>query len=98
MSTTKFTIETFEDRSSAVKAAKKEGVAALVTGGGRYKWLIYMCPCGCGQQTALNLMEAYSPRWTVVVESDGSFNLHPSVNNLVCMSHYWIKNSTVEWC
>lgn len=94
----RFVLSEFEDRSSAVKAAKQEGVAALTVGGGKPKWLIFMCPCGCGRQTSLNLMERYTPKWTVTRESDGSFNLHPSVNNLVCMAHYWIKNSTVEWC
>lgn len=96
--TTKYTIKTFEDRSSAVKAAKEEGVASLVTGGGNHKWLIYMCPCGCGKQSALNLMQCYSPKWAVTLEPDGNFTVFPSVNNLVCLAHYWIKNSTVEWC
>lgn len=93
-----FVLQTFEDRSAAASAAKNPGIAALVRGGGREKWLLMQCPCGCGQQIALNLMQSHSPRWKVSVQSTKRFSIHPSVDATSCGAHFWLRDGRVIWC
>lgn len=94
----KFVLHTFEDRSAAASAARTAGVAALVLGGGREKWLLMTCPCGCGQEIALNLMQSQSPRWKVSVQSAKRFSVHPSVDATSCGAHFWLRDGRVIWC
>jgi hypothetical protein len=94
----KFILQTFEDRSAAASAAKATGIAALVRGGGREKWLLMKCPCGCGQQIALNLMQSHSPQWKVSVQSAKRFSIHPSVDATSCGAHFWLRDGKVIWC
>ncbi|MGH7207128.1 MAG: DUF6527 family protein [Nitrospiraceae bacterium] len=93
----KFVLQAFEDRSTAAAAAQQAGVAALVRGGGREKWLLMQCPCGCGQQIALNLMQSHSPRWRVSVQSANHFSIHPSVDATSCGAHFWLRDGRVIW-
>ncbi|WP_219842584.1 DUF6527 family protein [Acidovorax radicis] len=93
-----FVLQTFEDRRSATAAASRPGVAALVQSGERAKWLLMLCPCGCGQQIALNLMSSHSPRWEVKILSKTSFSVHPSVDATSCGAHFWLRNGRVIWC
>lgn len=92
-----FVLHAFEDRSTAAAAAQRAGIAALVRGGGREKWLLMQCPCGCGQQIALNLMQSHSPRWRVSVQSANRFSVHPSVDATSCGAHFWLRDGRVIW-
>lgn len=94
----KFVLQIFEDRSAATSAAKSAGIAALVQGGGREKWLLMQCPCGCGQQIALNLMHSHSPQWKVSVQSAKRFSIYPSVDSTSCGAHFWLRDGQVIWC
>ena len=98
LSSQTFILQIFEDRRSAASAAKSAGIAALVRGGGREKWLLMQCPCGCGQQIALNLMQSHTPRWKVSVESAKRFSIHPSVDATSCGAHFWLRDGRVIWC
>ena len=62
-------------------------------------WLIiFLCPCGCGEELILNMMEEEQPRWTLKNEGK-RFDLFPSVNRVKgCKSHFWIKQGEVVWC
>jgi len=93
-----FTIRSFDDRSAAAAAARQDGVAALVGSGNKHKWLLMKCPCGCGQQIALNLMQSHSPRWRVSMRSPNSFSVHPSVDATSCGAHFWLRDGHVIWC
>lgn len=93
----RFVLQTFEDRTTAAAAAQRAGIAALVQGGGREKWLLLQCPCGCRQQIALNLMQSHSPRWRVSVQSTKRFSVHPSVDATSCGAHFWLRDGRVIW-
>jgi hypothetical protein len=93
-----FSLKTFDDRLVAREAAKQTGVAALVNPGGRQKWLIFKCPCGCGQEIALNLMSTHFPHWRVDVRTSQLFNVHPSVDATSCGAHFWLRDGRVSWC
>lgn len=94
----KYSIESFESRSAAREAAQQDGVAALVSAADKHKWLILRCPCGCGQEIALNLMGSHLPRWRVDVKSPRKFSVHPSVDATSCGAHFWLRNGQVNWC
>jgi hypothetical protein len=93
-----YSLKTFDDRLDAREAAKQTGVAALVSPGGKQKWLIFKCPCGCGQEVALNLMSAHFPHWRVDVHTSQLFNVHPSVDATSCGAHFWLRDGRVSWC
>lgn len=93
----RFVLQTYEDRSTAAAAAQQAGVVALVRGGGREKWLLMQCPCGCGQQIALNLMQSHSPRWRISVQSANRFSIHPSIDATSCGAHFWLRDGRVIW-
>jgi hypothetical protein len=93
-----YSLETFGDRASAREAAKRNGVAALVSTAGKQKWLLLMCPCGCGQEIALNLMATHSPRWQIRAGTSGAFSVHPSVDATSCGAHFWLTDGRVSWC
>lgn len=94
----RYTLAVFEDRSAAVSAARLPGAAAIVRSGGKHKWLLFTCPCGCQQQIALNLMDGHSPRWRVDVQSPRSFTVHPSIDATACGAHFWLRGGVVIWC
>lgn len=61
------------------------------------QWLMFLCPCGCGEMIMLNTNKKYAPPcWTLTRETG---SIHPSVNQTTdCKSHFWIRNNKVEWC
>lgn len=70
----------------------------IVTGGRKPKWLRLLCPCGCGDVLALNLMRTAYPSWTARIHRDGRVSVTPSVVSGRCGSHFWIRRSHVLWC
>lgn len=93
----RYSLKIFEERSLATVAAQSPGVAALVRSGNKNKWLLLMCPCGCKQQIALNLMEGHTPRWRVDIQSPNLISVHPSVDATSCGAHFWLRNGQVIW-
>jgi Family of unknown function (DUF6527) len=61
-----------------------------------YNLAIHLCACGCGTETVTPLNAATG--WDLV--DDGkTISLTPSIGNQkICGSHYWIRNSKIEWC
>jgi hypothetical protein len=92
-----YSLQIFEDRRVAMIAAGRSSIAAMVCVGDNKKWLFFMCPCGCKQQIALNLMEGHSPRWKIDIQSPASFSVHPSVDATTCGAHFWLRNGMVIW-
>lgn len=92
-----YSLKIFEERRLAAAAAKAPSVAAMVRSGNMNKWLLFMCPCGCSQQIALNLMEGHTPRWRVDIHSPTSFSVHPSVDATSCGAHFLLRNGVVIW-
>jgi hypothetical protein len=94
----KFILKEFEARSDAIQAAMNPGVAAVVRSGDQRKWILLMCPCGCKNQIALNLMKTHTPYWRLEVRANDTFSIYPSVDSQTCGAHFWIKNGQVIWC
>jgi len=71
-----------------------------IAGEGKYKWFVAMkCPCGCEETIQLSLEKDSSPRWHLSEHFDGTVSLYPSIwRNKRCLSHFWIKRSTINWC
>lgn len=61
------------------------------------KWVRFICPCGCGEIVALNLMSSHSPRWTITESADGKLSVSPSIDSTTCRSHYWIRRNRINW-
>src|SRR6478752_6425041 len=60
--------------------------------------VVLVCPCGCGEQIALNLLTDDSPCWTLS-EASGVPTLHPSVwRHVECRSHFFLRGGRIEWC
>jgi hypothetical protein len=88
----------FSDRSIALDAAHAGRVLAVVERAGTQKWVLLRCPCGCGEDLALNLMRSHLPVWELAVNGTGQASLHPSVHATTCGAHFWLRNGTVIWC
>lgn len=60
----------------------------------------FICPCGCGEELTLNLIDDVSPNWKIEIKNGpNEFSIYPSVRrNIKCKSHFWIRNSKIKWC
>lgn len=83
---------------SLAEADLKKGALILIGTDEKYKWLRFICPCGCGEELALNLMKSHRPCWTVTSNDDATINVSPSVDATKCGAHFWIRRNTIEWC
>jgi hypothetical protein len=88
----------FDDRSAAAQAATESQVLAVVQSGGKKKWALLRCPCGCGEDLALNLMRSHRPVWDLSLDGSGRASLHPSVHATTCGAHFWLRSGFVIWC
>ena len=62
----------------------------------KHGMVVYRCPCGCG-----GLSEFMLDPIRFRLEYDGTHvSFYPSIGipYLECRSHYWIRNSRIEWC
>ncbi len=69
----------------------------LIGSGDRAKWLRFLCPCGCGEVVALNLMARHRPHWSAEHHSDGTLTVTPSVVVTTCQSHFWVRRNRITW-
>ena len=95
---TPYLLEVFEERSDAVRAAKRERLVAIAGAGEKFKWAFLRCPCGCGEQIALNLMPSHHPSWQVRRGAHGDFSVAPSVFATSCGAHFWLEDGRIRWC
>ncbi|WP_431513340.1 DUF6527 family protein [Variovorax sp. DAIF25] len=93
----RFRLQVFEERARAVASGRSNKVVALFRSGGANKWCFFVCPCGCGQQVALNLMKGHQPSWRVVSEEQGP-SIFPSVDSTTCGAHFLVRDGRVIWC
>jgi proteasome lid subunit RPN8/RPN11 len=72
----------------------------FVEDGGKLKWAALLCPCGCGEIIAVNLMRSHYPTWQVRFERDDSVSFQPSlwITEERCGSHFIIHRGQIEWC
>src|SRR2546421_9415705 len=77
-------VESSADPTTALQAGKLVLIGSRETP----KWLRLVCPCGCGDVIALNLMPTHQPRWSVTEQSDGTLTVLPSVDSQRCCAHF----------
>ena len=62
----------------------------------KYSAAVHLCACGCGSE----VVTPFNPTigWTLVFDGK-TVSLCPSIGNwrLPCKSHYFIRNSRVDW-
>lgn len=86
-----------EEVNSAT-APRRQRQILLVGTPEKLKWVKFICPCGCGQVIALNLMTSHYPRWTLSRDGVGRVTLSPSVHSTTCGAHFFVRSNSVEWC
>lgn len=58
-----------------------------------------LCPCGCGDDLYMSLVDGDSPRWRVKTYRDGTSTMTPSVWRRVgCKSHFILFRGRPLWC
>lgn len=61
----------------------------------KYGTPVHRCCCGCRREVVTPLTPT---DWKLIFDGE-TVSLHPSIGNwnFPCRSHYWIRNSQVEW-
>lgn len=61
----------------------------------QYRAVKHLCACGCGTHISTPL---HPTGWTLICDGI-SVSLRPSIGNWSerCQSHYWIRNSRIQW-
>lgn len=58
----------------------------------------FKCPCGCGSDILLNLLQDASPRWSYSITEKNQIDIHPSVwRNSGCRSHFFVSEGKIKW-
>jgi hypothetical protein len=82
-------------RGAASSYLKKPGDAVIVDRQGP-RWLILMCPCGCGEEFPINLDSRAGPAWRLYKNQRTGLSLYPSVwRESECKSHYIIWRNKI---
>ncbi len=56
---------------------------------------VHLCPCGCGVRVVTPT--GSRDGWECAF-AGGALTLYPSIKNLACNSHYYIRANRVVWC
>lgn len=88
----------YADSATTAKDAIDQKALVLIGTKEHSKWLRFRCPCGCGEELALNLMKSHYPCWTVTLHKDNTMSVSPSVDATNCGAHFWIRNNNIDWC
>lgn len=57
-----------------------------------------LCPCGCGSDIRLSLIEDDTPRWRATFQKAGAASLYPSIwRTKGCRSHFFVRAGRVVW-
>jgi len=73
-------------------------VVHIVAAGGKNRWAMFLCPCGCGEVITLSLQAVHSPHWKLLPSRADLPSLHPSIwRKQGCLSHFWIREGKVHW-
>lgn len=69
-----------------------------VVGKEKSKWVIFNCPCKCGNKIQANLMMSQLPAWKLTT-SEKTATLYPSisVHRFPCRSHFWLHKNKILW-
>jgi hypothetical protein len=77
-----------ESRADTLGLLQKAGDAVLIERD-KPRWLIMICPCGCGEEIPVNLDSRAGPAWRVYRNQRTGISLFPSVwRDTGCRSHF----------
>jgi hypothetical protein len=93
----RYRLREFTTRAAAQAAAQSGSIVAVFQSHGKLKWAYFNCPCGCGNQIALNLMDTNYPAWRISCRTKKDFSIAPSVDSTTCGAHFWIRHGKVNW-
>ncbi len=96
MTHSKLTLKaTVLSRGAASDYLRKPGDAVIVDRQGP-RWLVLMCPCGCGDEFPINLDSRAGPAWRLYINQRTGLSLYPSVwRESECKSHYIIWRNKI---
>lgn len=84
--------------SSMGSLPQDAGQLLIVGSEAKAKWLKFICPCGCREILALNLMASHSPRWSITRDGKNTVTVTPSVHTTTCGAHFFIRSNRIDWC
>jgi hypothetical protein len=65
---------------------------------GVLRYMVLLCPCGCGDELVINLDKRAGPAWRLY-KKNGLWSLYPSYwRDTHCCSHFIIWNNNIYWC
>jgi hypothetical protein len=80
-----------ESRADASEVLPNTGDVALVSRGGKDRWLVFRCPSGCGTELPINLDERVGPAWRLY-NPGSQMSLYPSVwRDSGCGAHFIVS-------
>lgn len=86
---------TVESRSEANAYLHQTGDAVLVLRGSP-RLLLLKCPCGCGENYAINLDSRAGKAWRLYRDKANALTVYPSVwRDTGCQSHYVVRGNTI---
>lgn len=60
--------------------------------------VILKCPCKCGENIQLNLLDEGYPKWRITRDKRNRITIFPSIRRTwLCKSHFHIRNGRVYW-
>jgi hypothetical protein len=67
---------------------------------GNEDWCVGMrCPCGCGTNIELLVIDEAKPRWDIEIDGRQRPTLTPSVwVQRGCRSHFFVRSGRIVWC
>jgi hypothetical protein len=80
-----------ETQDEGLSATQDHQTLAFVTNGKKAKWLLFRCPCGCGDLLRINLSPSIHPCWRLRVSRNGKLSIFPSIDRESgCGAHFFL--------
>jgi hypothetical protein len=84
-----------QSRGETSDYLQSPGDAVLIERG-RPRWLLMLCPCGCGEELPINLDSRAGPAWRLYRHPRQGVSVYPSVwRDTGCESHFIIWRNSI---
>src|SRR5260370_15233170 len=84
-------VVTVETQDEGISATQDYRTLALVLNGNKAKWLLFRCPCGCGDLLRINLSPLIHPCWRLRISKKGKLSVYPSIDrDSGCGAHFFL--------
>jgi hypothetical protein len=86
-----------ETQYEAASATQNDRTLALVMNGKKAKWILFRCPCGCGELLRINLSPANHPCWRLRISRTGKLSIFPSIDrDSGCRAHFYLTGNVAR--